>query len=178
MGRRRRTGPTPLRTRRRNPSGGTVHIFTARVSSLGFQQVENGAAMFGEVPPYDRPPAVVEPLLPEVQRVPLVSHFPLMSPGRFWLEVPSPEKFFHRKILPERAAVCVEFYKDLEPHVGDRDDQVFRSTLAKRGQDGADVSPFDMFKRLAAEDRVIPGNFVGPQFADVLFKVGNIRVGE
>ena len=134
--------------------------------------------MFGEVPPYDRPPAVVEPLLPEVQRVPLVSHFPLVSAGRFWSEGLSPEKFFHRKILPERAAVCVEFYKDLEPHVGDGDDQVFRSTLVEGSEDRADAFPFDMFERLAAKDRVISANFVGPQSAYVLFEVRNIRVGE
>jgi len=134
--------------------------------------------MFGEIPPYDRPPAVVESLFPEVQRVPLVSHFPLMSPGRFWLEILSPKQFLHRKILPEHAAVCVELDKDLESHVGDGNDQIFRSALAERGQDGADASPLDMFERLAAENRVISANFVGPQCGYVLFDMRDIRVGE
>src|SRR5260370_25599178 len=120
----------------------------------------------------------MEPLLPELQGVASVSDLPLMAAGRFCLEILSPEQFLHRKMLPERAAVCIEFDKDLESHVGDGDDQVFRSTLTERGQDGADASPFDMFERLAAEDPVIPGNFVGPQLTDVLFKVGNVRVGE
>ena len=53
--------------------------------------------MFGELPPYDRPAAFVEPLFPALQRVPPVSHFPLVSPGRFWLEMLSPEDFFIEK---------------------------------------------------------------------------------
>ena len=134
--------------------------------------------MFGKVTPQDGPAAFIEPLFPELQRVAPISNFPLVSAGRFCFEILSPEQFLHRKILPERAAVCVELDKHLESHIGDRNDQVFRSTLAERRQDGADTSPFDMFQRLAAEDRVKPGNFVGPQVADVLFEVWNIRVGE
>src|SRR5689334_19002237 len=99
--------------------------------------------MFGEVPPHDRPPAVAEQLLPVLQRVALVSHFPLVSPGGLWLEMLSPEEFLHRKILPQHAAVCVEFNKDLETHIRYGDDQVFRSTLAERREDRADASPFN-----------------------------------
>ena len=117
--------------------------------------------MLGEVPPYDRPPAFIEPLFPELQRIASVSNFPLMSAWRFCLEIPSPEQFLHRKILPERTAVCVELDKDLKPHIGNGDDQVFRSTLAERGEDRADAFPCNVFERLAAEYRVISANIVG-----------------
>jgi len=118
--------------------------------------------MLRKLPPHNRPSAVAEALLPEAQRVTLVSNFPLVSAGGFWSELLSPKELLHREVLPERAAVCVHFDKYLESHIRDGDDQVFRATLAELSKDGADALPLDMLERLAAEDRVISRNFVAP----------------
>src|SRR6266513_2461662 len=124
--------------------------------------MEHRAAMFREFPSNDRPPVVVDVFLPDTQRVALVSQLPLVTPGRFWLKVFSPEQFLHRKVVPQRAPICVKLNKYLERHVGDRDNQVSCSTRAEHSEDGADALPFEMLERLAAENRVISGNFGRP----------------
>ena len=134
--------------------------------------------MLGKVSRDDRPAAAVEPVLPDPQRIIPVSDFPLVSTRRFDREPLSPQQFLHREILTKRGPVQIEVERYLERHIGDRDDQVSGAARSEGRQDRPDALPIDVFERFAAQDRVIAGDLVAAQLADVSFKMRHVRIGE
>jgi hypothetical protein len=159
-------------------SGGAFRVAAAVPRSAGLQQMKYGAAVFRKLSRYNRPAALLKTPLPFAQRVVFVADFPLMSPRWFCGKLFSPQQFFHREILPCGSSIEVYLRIYLKSHIRDRYDQIFSATVMKHRKDRADAFPLDMLERLAAQNRVVPRNFMTLQIAEVLLVVRDIRTSE